>query len=264
MNPTITAAMTGIIPARAGFTPRPSGRRSARPDHPRSRGVYVPAGYVEDRRGGSSPLARGLHRPHQRTGGRARIIPARAGFTRPDGRRVVAGGDHPRSRGVYPGPGSPSPPTTGSSPLARGLPIAALAECEAPRIIPARAGFTPTNCPPHAGRPDHPRSRGVYPSTSPRPSSSLGSSPLARGLRVDDAQRPARQGIIPARAGFTAGLVSVSPRASDHPRSRGVYTGSSTPTGWRSGSSPLARGLLSGQFRVPDKPRIIPARAGFT
>ena len=73
----------GIIPARAGFTSRHSSTPPRRPDHPRSRGVYI-AGKIQNKHSpGSSPLARGLP-PHVR--GRVfdrRIIPARAGFTQP-------------------------------------------------------------------------------------------------------------------------------------------------------------------------------------
>ena len=51
---------------------------------------------------GSSPLARGLR--GWDGGGEAlnRIIPARAGFTISRRKIGAAGGDHPRSRGVYP------------------------------------------------------------------------------------------------------------------------------------------------------------------
>ena len=110
-------------------------------------------------------------------------------------------------------------------------------------IIPARAGFTVT-CP--AGRPiiqDHPRSRGVYP-TSLLPTSCLsGSSPLARGLRRQRRRHRGRRGIIPARAGFTAASERPRSARSDHPRSRGVYVKAGDGFIVCHGSSPLARGL---------------------
>ena len=54
--------LTGIIPARAGFTaPCPISVR-APSDHPRSRGVYAWCGKVAVDGVGSSPLARGLRR----------------------------------------------------------------------------------------------------------------------------------------------------------------------------------------------------------
>ena len=117
------------------------------------------------------------------------------------------------------------------------------------------------------------------------PASGRGSSPLARGLRSrPDSLLPSR-GIIPARAGFTAGPADPDPRQRDHPRSRGVYTTTPPPPPCAAGSSPLARGLPGLRpitlHAAVDHPRsrgvyagrwprltgvrwIIPARAGFT
>ena len=172
-----------IIPARAGFTRRRPRHRRRRADHPRSRGVYGRAAG---------------QRPHPR-----RIIPARAGFTSPRGPGPGACPDHPRSRGVYrPGAGGP-PAGPGSSPLARGLLGRPAGRLDAGRIIPARAGFTPTPPPPRGGGWDHPRSRGVYRGHHSRRGARLGSSPLARGLPNYQAGMNMAAGIIPARAGFT-------------------------------------------------------------
>ena len=213
-------------------------------DHPRSRGVYCEGrpglGHVS----GSSPLARGLHHAASQRLSAPRIIPARAGFT-------------PR----------PTPVRTwqwGSSPLARGLqgqlpePAAFLG------IIPARAGFTWSPSNRACSRTDHPRSRGVY---LPRPKGSLvglGSSPLARGLPLVGDTEVLRQGIIPARAGFTPGRSRRRPGWQDHPRSRGVYLIPEAPWLYRTGSSPLARGLLWLRCLRGRCRGIIPARAGFT
>ena len=51
----------GIIPARAGFTHITISDGDSRPDHPRSRGVYISRRKIGAAGGGSSPLARGLH-----------------------------------------------------------------------------------------------------------------------------------------------------------------------------------------------------------
>ena len=51
---------------------------------------------------------------------------------------------------------------------------------------------------------------------------------------------------------------------SDHPRSRGVYSGFWTGTVQLAGSSPLARGLRQQPAEPGIEDRIIPARAGFT
>ena len=93
-------------------------------------------------------------------------------------------GDHPRSRGVYIWLSAPVIESVGSSPLARGLPNASSGPHTGARIIPARAGFTPTEGSTPVGSGDHPRSRGVYTCFSIARMRSAGSSPLARGLHL--------------------------------------------------------------------------------
>ena len=73
-----------IIPARAGFTASGAPTASHGEDHPRSRGVYSWAVAHAIGSGGSSPLARGLQKGTENEHDRPGIIPARAGFTRPD------------------------------------------------------------------------------------------------------------------------------------------------------------------------------------
>ena len=152
---------------------------------------------------GSSPLARGLLEALPLLSDPYRIIPARAGFTSDRHAQRSGTTDHPRSRGVYAWAAITAEFKKGSSPLARGL-RAWLSPFKAgPRIIPARAGFTRHACPPGRRPRDHPRSRGVYVAHMAAPEISLGSSPLARGLRLDLGLTSHRVGIIPARAGFT-------------------------------------------------------------
>ena len=253
-----------IIPARAGFTHMFCRRLRACTDHPRSRGVYKTSRFTSPAASGSSPLARGLLVPFADLGRRAGIIPARAGFTTDESGRCSRWRDHPRSRGVYTPHIVPCAAHWGSSPLARGLqrfPAGNVTFCG---IIPARAGFTFLT--PFPARPvkDHPRSRGVYlpvSRSSPRPA---GSSPLARGLRRQGGSVITGLRIIPARAGFTPHWSPATRWQWDHPRSRGVYNlaWDEMMDGW--GSSPLARGLLTGNADRPRHPGIIPARAGFT
>ena len=253
-----------IIPARAGFTDSSRSRSTAWWDHPRSRGVYPERKSEAVYGQGSSPLARGLRCRDDNVIVIVRIIPARAGFTGRSSRTAASPGDHPRSRGVYDEAGRPEQQHTGSSPLARGLPLVWGADSYPRRIIPARAGFTGEVPPAVAPVRDHPRSRGVY---DVRPGDAVtfdGSSPLARGLPQGPLLRILRIRIIPARAGFTPSACREIPFCGDHPRSRGVYSCPYQHGGRTGGSSPLARGL-------PDRPRrhrhrlgIIPARAGFT
>ena len=173
-------------------------------------------------------------------------------------------GDHPRSRGVYARVAGARVGGAGSSPLARGLQgIAPAAWCGA-GIIPARAGFTsPRHTGPGRGG-DHPRSRGVYRSSSWSRSRPAGSSPLARGLLVGLVHVALDDRIIPARAGFTPPTPRTTTPTGDHPRSRGVYPRVRRARSRGAGSSPLARGLRREPARQSLFVGIIPARAGFT
>ena len=213
---------------------------------------------------GSSPLARGLHGSVSRRPWPGRIIPARAGFTRPRSRGAVRCEDHPRSRGVYAMTSSIALTASGSSPLARGLLLNNGQALHFQGIIPARAGFTFVDNLHWTERRDHPRSRGVYAAALPGKWIDGGSSPLARGLLPVGARQRDDVRIIPARAGFTSPPFRARCSRRDHPRSRGVYrfTVSAPRTG--AGSSPLARGLRGLRARQVRGGRIIPARAGFT
>ncbi len=196
-------AGAGIIPARAGFTASRRPGSQARRDHPRSRGVYHRRGGLFLPMGGSSPLARGLRLPVGQGQDGLRIIPARAGFTSSSRPVTRPSPDHPRSRGVYGQTLIIAGATTGSSPLARGLPPGGSSQLSRARIIPARAGFTTCRVPTRSRRWDHPRSRGVYLSSEELIRRGGGSSPLARGLLDRRPVRADQVRIIPARAGFT-------------------------------------------------------------
>ena len=134
--------VSGIIPARAGFTLAQYGEEIEAEDHPRSRGVYESwtIGDLDDL--GSSPLARGLPATALAETAALRIIPARAGFTSCPWRTSGIASDHPRSRGVYEYDVQRLVDKAGSSPLARGLRRLCAPGDPHMRIIPARAGFT--------------------------------------------------------------------------------------------------------------------------
>ena len=256
--------VSGIIPARAGFTTTAVSSPPWRGDHPRSRGVYTDTKVRAVVGDGSSPLARGLHYRAFTAAMHARIIPARAGFTTRPARRSCGRWDHPRSRGVYRESNAFSAKTAGSSPLARGLLRRRSRRRGPDRIIPARAGFTACGRRAGLGGRDHPRSRGVYTYDGDPQMTAHGSSPLARGLRLVRWARGVPRRIIPARAGFTGRRDGAGRRGRDHPRSRGVYCGPGCGRARARGSSPLARGLRNGTPTKPRVRRIIPARAGFT
>ena len=197
------SARLRIIPARAGFTGGDPHRGGRRGDHPRSRGVYGESGSRPKIGLGSSPLARGLLELIVADLAGDRIIPARAGFTSIQTTVDTYGQDHPRSRGVYCLPAGRTRVSPGSSPLARGLPIKACVDGLVDGIIPARAGFTGRGPDQGQTHRDHPRSRGVYENFEVERRIVFGSSPLARGLRLEADGRRRRHRIIPARAGFT-------------------------------------------------------------
>ena len=234
----------GIIPARAGFTHAAQRLRIVGADHPRSRGVYSASTWTSMPMIGSSPLARGLPDGGVEAAIETRIIPARAGFTKPSPTSLTRSTDHPRSRGVY---------------ARRPMSLAARSG-----IIPARAGFTSWTITRTAAWTDHPRSRGVYGVAPTMTPARKGSSPLARGLHPLTLPMVLSLGIIPARAGFTPATHSPRGACRDHPRSRGVYASRCTPPPPPPGSSPLARGLPGTQTQSWAPAGIIPARAGFT
>ena len=152
----------------------------------------------------------------------------------------------------------------GSSPLARGLPWGGGYPHTDHGIIPARAGFTRCGASWLRSCGDHPRSRGVYVDIISINGAWNGSSPLARGLHPGGADGVPRGRIIPARAGFTPNRDTPGRITTDHPRSRGVYSGPAPTMRAGQGSSPLARGLRTRLLRWDIRPGIIPARAGFT
>ena len=224
---------TGIIPARAGFTP-----------------IATP---YRTERAGSSPLARGLLALDRLDVAAEGIIPARAGFTRRATAVVRLHRDHPRSRGVYLFCRRRPICGRGSSPLARGLRASNPLESGLRRIIPARAGFTATASTSPPPPRDHPRSRGVYACPIMVAMRLLGSSPLARGLPSSLVDGWALTRIIPARAGFTWTRTATRTRPADHPRSRGVYALQCAAYARAEGSSPLARGLRTGARHPPER-----------
>ena len=91
-----------------------------------------------------------------------------------------------------------------------------------------------------------------------------GSSPHARGARVDAGALHADGGIIPACAGSTRRGAPSRPRRWDHPRMRGEHSARSSVGRNFMGSSPHARGALELADAQGIDLRIIPACAGST
>ena len=213
---------------------------------------------------GSSPLARGGRLHPVCVGGEAGLIPARAGRTAVARARLSRFRAHPRSRGADPNIDGDTSRLYGSSPLARGgLPLEKSSDSST-GLIPARAGRTYANTPGPRQPGAHPRSRGADDRPPVVGLSLWGSSPLARGGRLESLASADSSGLIPARAGRTQRGHLRDRDDGAHPRSRGadrVYRDGTLIT---TGSSPLARGGHPTGACQSARLGLIPARAGRT
>ena len=234
------------------------------PDHPRSCGANFWESISTIEMFGSSPLVRGQLPPHSLPGGRSRIIPARAGPTRPRRDSHNHRKDHPRSCGANRISRHAISCYSGSSPLVRGQRIWPLCFAAASRIIPARAGPTVACTLTLPVCPDHPRSCGANWNRPEEAGNDFGSSPLVRGQHPIQPRRIANQRIIPARAGPTRTLRQTHRPHTDHPRSCGANACCRACSSAAFGSSPLVRGQPQSGRTGPLPRRIIPARAGPT
>ncbi len=194
--------LRGITPARAGTTRRPTRRRSANRDHPRTRGDHRwrVSGRTPGR--GSPPHARGPPVSGLAKAMWTGITPARAGTTRPRSRPSRTRWDHPRTRGDHSSLFCAGTAGRGSPPHARGPRVDLVQAAVADGITPARAGTTSPYSPWQRGARDHPRTRGDHGFISLCWLIHQGSPPHARGPPPYDA--------LEARP------------ALDHPRTRGT------------------------------------------
>ena len=254
----------GLIPARAGSTLFTSRGGSIVRAHPRSRGEHVYLTLTSPVASGSSPLARGAPVWGKVSGGSFGLIPARAGSTcvLPGQRRPPRA--HPRSRGEHSSSMRSRITPPGSSPLARGAREIAERRAQDAGLIPARAGSTEWWCTAYPTCRAHPRSRGEHARSLGSRVRLGGSSPLARGARLDFGVQQNRVGLIPARAGSTACTLATAYTRRAHPRSRGEHVDKATGEVTALGSSPLARGALRFTLNLAQPSGLIPARAGST
>ena len=155
-------------------------------------------------------------------------------------------------------------PRPGSSPLARGTLVPGAGAGRIAGLIPARAGNTISHASPGSSMWAHPRSRGEHGKVSRLTIIAAGSSPLARGTRGGVMRWRDTVGLIPARAGNTPAISSWVSQIWAHPRSRGEHRLLLAVKQPKAGSSPLARGTLSGVKPVLEPFGLIPARAGNT
>ena len=169
---------------------------------------------------------------------------------------------HPRLRGELCNGVYEFTVLNGSSPLARGTLLGGPSSGRSLRFIPACAGNSMCRKSPCANITVHPRLRGelslrISPARIP-----VGSSPLARGTQSGYSEGHNVLRFIPACAGNSSKVENTEVSGTVHPRLRGELTKACTPMGVWNGSSPLARGTLLRDTRVPCILRFIPACAG--
>ncbi len=253
-----------FIPAGAGNTSGCCSAPRSVPVHPRWRGEHTEAAGSNARRSGSSPLARGTHRPEGGRGQEIRFIPAGAGNTYSASFAPCQQAVHPRWRGEHPVRCCQAISQDGSSPLARGTPRLINSDPMTLRFIPAGAGNTSHQTAVWQIWPVHPRWRGEHVPERFLNEYQFGSSPLARGTRdlLDEIIAGSR--FIPAGAGNTALMVTGIIGLPVHPRWRGEHLSSSPSRNASFGSSPLARGTPRQILSNSGTQRFIPAGAGNT
>ena len=197
------SAPFGLIPARAGKTPRDGLRCADAQAHPRAGGENQLIDEIVRSDQGSSPRGRGKPLTAIVPRGTTGLIPARAGKTMTIGMSPSSTRAHPRAGGENWVLIEAFAISVGSSPRGRGKQTVRILSISGDRLIPARAGKTTRMCararPPWA----HPRAGGENFNGVPPFRGGPGSSPRGRGKRERPAECSACTGLIPARAGKT-------------------------------------------------------------
>ena len=175
--------------------------QEARPVHPRLRGERIDPTTRVVSVDGSSPLARGTHQNDVTDRGIYRFIPACAGNARVAGTLPGACPVHPRLRGERRSRLHLDRKVDGSSPLARGTQLLDSLASTLLRFIPACAGNAADQASHGCGPPVHPRLRGERETSSSGRGTHIGSSPLARGTRIELEAAVINARFIPACAG---------------------------------------------------------------
>ena len=166
---------------------------------------------------------RGTPSTVRRAGRRSRIIPAHAGNTSYSDANYMSNWDHPRACGEHEAAVTGGLTDAGSSPRMRGTPSGCRRPTWPPRIIPAHAGNTRVRSGRARRLSDHPRACGEHNMRSYQYWMYRGSSPRMRGTLGISMFSHTNDGIIPAHAGNTLGLLIIIPNYRDHPRACGEH-----------------------------------------
>ncbi len=251
-----------FIPACAGNAPSKHPLTYLQTVHPRMRGERQKTPQCCRPKTGSSPHARGTltgERPVRR---KSRFIPACAGnAARCCGRRCCTA-VHPRMRGERHGAPTARVEAGGSSPHARGTRALGGRAFLNQRFIPACAGNAVTGVVFMCCRPVHPRMRGERTRSFSQHPQDRGSSPHARGTRLQAIGDGVFMRFIPACAGNASPCCAGHRCPAVHPRMRGERAQRLLQTIDIVGSSPHARGTPLRKFDLSIIWRFIPACAG--
>ncbi len=213
----------------AGSSPRVRGPRQraqrgsrAPAAHPRACGDHADEKHGTIPTIGSSPRVRGPLGPEHAAAGPERLIPARAGTTRPLERIASRTAAHPRACGDH-----------GTLARVRRLPVGSSPRVRGPRAQNDGESERGTA---------HPRACGDHARAGRDQAREDGSSPRVRGpLRTKARARKAER-LIPARAGTTRRPRRAALCGPAHPRACGDHPSTTTPQRDVSGSSPRVRG----------------------
>ena len=170
-----------------------------------------------------SPLARGTFTASASNARAKGLIPAHTGTIHGQQTKSPAHSAHPRSHGEHGCCGSVAPTCWGSSPLARGTPIARVSGTIARGLIPAHAGNT-WHC-----RSSlllawaHPHSRGEHRAKVTLGNPQAGSSPHTQGIFKILTRLRGNHRLIPAHAGNIYSLLRGRFHRRVHPHSRGEH-----------------------------------------
>ena len=254
----------GLIPARAGKTPRHAHAPVGAQAHPRACGENSASTFELKSLFGSSPRVRGKLSEWETRPYEDGLIPARAGKTHRRSRRTRSSWAHPRACGENGGVGGVGHGGSGSSPRVRGKPSKTNPGVHTPRLIPARAGKTVLVVTSAPWWRAHPRACGENGWARRHIRAQPGSSPRVRGKLDERREGTPLRGLIPARAGKTRPARGSGASRWAHPRACGENPAAPLSLGTAPGSSPRVRGKRRHRRRDEGRPGLIPARAGKT
>ncbi len=210
-----------VLPARAGVSRSASGTSSAPTGPPRASGGQPAARAAARVPVASSPRERGSAVPSPPSTRGGRVLPARAGVSRPTPRRTPTSSSPPRASGGQPQSPGPLRRILRSSPRERGSAGDNTTSAGHKEVLPARAGVSRLELHELGGQEGPPRASGGQPPGTAQQIAGGASSPRERGSAAALRHLPALQIVLPARAGVSRRLWRATPPTPGPPRASG-------------------------------------------